>query len=158
MVTRVTEEDMRSLASVGFPASVRARENTSAEELAEALHRVVEFPAARLERAAALALCELSRTDQLERVLRRDRSDDARRRLGYLAERLSRNPELSQAAKGRLQAMAKRLHEAEDASKPLLTFLARANPSVLRVFAERADEVNDRWNVMGDTELGEFAR
>ena len=150
MSALVTRDDLRRFASVGYPAPVRASGDTEPKALAKSVVHVLESPAARLEYAAALAVKSLAQQNKLEVFAQFELSDDARRRLGYLAERCAQGKELSSDVGQRLVLFGARLHRSDDSSQPPLTFMVKANPRLLHLVAERADALNSRWNVYGD--------
>lgn len=150
MSTLVTEKDLRRFASVGYPAPVRSNGHTGPGALAESVVRVMESPAARLAKAAALAVKNLAQRNELGTFSHFDLSDNARRRLGYLAERCAQGEDLSSAVGQRLVLFGTRLHKVDDSKKPPLTFMAKTNPTLLRLMAEQSDVISRRWGVYGE--------
>lgn len=148
MSLQVTETDLRHFAFAGFPASLRASTSVTAIELAESCVRALEKPSARLCEAVKWVLQHLASSSQLEAFLSTDLSDDVRRRLGFLAERCAQGAELESDVARRLASFAHQLREFNDSEKPPLTLMARTNPTLMRLQMERADEVNQRWNVL----------
>lgn len=154
MSTHVTERDMRRFASLGFPASVCASQETDPDSLVQSALHVLQAPSARLAGAVMLVLEALAATDNLEPVVRRlELDDDVRRRLGYLAERLSQTSSTPDPIAERLADVAGNLADPNDSSRPPLTFMAKTTPSLLRLKMRRADETSRRWNVYGDVEV-----
>lgn len=148
MSEQVTEADLGRFAAVGYQAPVKAVESPRVVDLVVSASHVLESPAARLVRAVELVLESLADTDDLDQFLVVPLSDDARRRLGFLVERSARRDDLGFEAVARLALLAESLYRAEDAEKPPLTFIASTNPTLLRSYRRRADELNKRWNVL----------
>lgn len=135
---------------MGYPAPVRADGETGPKALAESVVRVMESPAARLAKASAMAVKNLARRNELELFSSFDLTDDARRRLGYLMERCAEGESVVPEVGRRLRSTGARLHKVDDCERPLLTFLARTNPTLLRLVADQSDELNRRWRVYGE--------
>jgi predicted RNA-binding Zn ribbon-like protein len=157
MSTHVTEQDLRHFASLGFPASVSASSATDAGNLVESVLHVLETPSARLATAAAMALWALGTTDDLDRLQERELSDAVRRRLGYLAERLSQNTDTPTPVTRSLAQFADELHHASDATKDPLTLMAVTNPTLVDLFVSRSDELDKKWCVFGKFDLPAYA-
>jgi hypothetical protein len=145
-MSQVTERDLQRFASIGYPAPVCANGETDAKSLAESVIRVLENPSARLTTAAAMAVGTLAESDELDVFSGLDLSDNVRRRLGYLSERLS----VKVTASERLLAFGAMLHKSNDSQSPWLTFMAKTTPTFIRLQTERADALNHRWNVLGN--------
>lgn len=155
MGTQVTKRDLARFASLGFQASVCANGETDSGSLVESVVRALQAPSARLAGAVMMVLHNLAESDELERVLDVELDDDVRRRLGYLAERLSQTPASSDVVARRLEAFAERLAARSDSSRPPLTFLAKTNPTMVRLQMNRGDETSRSWNVFGNVKLPE---
>ncbi len=153
MNTKVTEQDLQNFATLGFPASVPAAETASTEKLVESVLHVLETPSARLASAVALALQALATTSELDRLVESELTDDVRRRLGYLAERLSEESASPLKVKRRLAEFAGQLHQEDDDEKEPLTLLAATNPTLVRLYMKRADQIEENWGVYGEVEL-----
>lgn len=106
------------------------------------------MPSARLAKAVMCVLKYLAMSNKLDVFFEVELSDDVRRRLGYLAERCAQGKKLSSQAGQQLGSFGARLYKRDDSDRPPLTLMAKTNPTLLRLQAERADRVNERWNVL----------
>jgi len=147
MAPQLTDRELQAFRFAGYPYPVETPEEpVTLDELARVVVRVMENPSARAVEASEMALVMMAKLDVLEMLECED--DEARRRLGYVAQRLSTMEEVSTTAKERLRELADRLGDCS-AGGPAL-FLTSV---VSRGRAERlqwsADEVNSRWGVYG---------
>ena len=148
MSPQVREADLRRFAAVGFPAPVRAADNPNPQRLAESAARALENPSARLVKAVSCALEDLAVSNRLHVFSSVEFSEDVRRRLGYLAERRAQDYGLDSSVAQRLASFGATLREPGDSEKPPLTLMAKTNPTLLRLQAERGDRINEKWNVL----------
>ena len=114
MTTAVTKEDLSTLASVGVPVPARPKEQPERTALADAVLHVLSAPSARLVSAAALAVLELAKSDQLDLFDDDALDDDVRRRLGYLVEQAARETQLDEHVRTGLEMLGERLHRSSD--------------------------------------------
>ncbi len=154
MSAHVTERDLQTFASLGFPTSVRANGNADTDSLVESVLHVMTAPSARLAQAAAMALHALALSGELNEFLQYELSDEVRRRLGYLMEYLSQNTAPTESES--LKRVARQLYRPDDSKKSPVTFMARTTPTLLRLQRKRADEVNHRWSVYGNVNLDDY--
>lgn len=123
----------------------------------ESLLVQLQSPSARLLEATALLLVELAKqpTNDFDWS---SAHPDVRRRLGFIAHRLSQKPELTMAVKKRLARSANHLYESVK-NQPFddLGFSSTTSEARIRRLKRHADDIDQRWKVWGEVELrGEF--
>ncbi|MFB6262107.1 MAG: hypothetical protein ABEL76_00590 [Bradymonadaceae bacterium] len=114
---------------------------------------MLEHPTARLARAAVLALEWLAANDELHRLTTSEWSDAARRRLGYLADRLAASERSSPTASRRLETLADDLSRPEFERAAPLTFTAATTPAFLEHLRELTDPAAQRWQVFSQLDI-----
>ena len=153
-MAHVTAIDLKRFASIGYPAMLGSEMPDGSEPepglLFESVVNVMAEPSARLVTAAALALSVLALRNQLPDDQVDELSDDVRRRLGYVAERLLADPHMESS--DTLSRFLERLVESRFRDEPPIT-LGLVQDAYLRKKLESADEVNERWQVYGNPEF-----
>ncbi|TXC68501.1 hypothetical protein FRC91_19340 [Bradymonadales bacterium TMQ1] len=148
MALQLTERELQVFSLAGYPYPVeRPEEPVTLEELARVVVRVMEDPGARAVEASVMALVMMAQHDALEMLECED--VEARRRLGYVAQRLSAMEGVPARAQKRLRELTKRLTNFAAGGRAL--FLTHV---VSRGRAERlersADDVSRLWGVYGE--------
>ncbi|TXD36972.1 hypothetical protein FRC98_09530 [Lujinxingia vulgaris] len=148
MAHQLTERELQAFSLAGYPYPVeRPEEPVTLDELARVVVRVMENPGARAVEASVMALVMMAQLDALEMLECED--VEARRRLGYVAQRLSTMEGVPARAQKRLRELVTRLRGFAAGGRAL--FLTSV---VSRGRAERlersADDVSRFWGVYGE--------